>query len=234
MRTNVSKALLDKDSLSKQVLNQIRKDIILGTNRGRKHFVEIELAEKYNASRGTIRSALQELSSEGLVEFLNSGGCYAIEVNEKFIRDTYRFRQLLEIEAAKLILKKEDVVYTPLTEILDLYVKRSDNASFKSNPVNFCIDLDVRFHRAFMEVADNRPIYRAWCSFMPVIRALLEINVNSEYFVEFTEKFYVNHKKMLDYAILRNELLFDEIKKQTDAGMTMCVTIIRNLQKKTG
>ena len=232
MKTNVSRAMLNKDSLSKQILNQLRNDVIIGKYKKGTRVLETDLANAYGASRGTIRFALQELSNEGLAEFLESGGCVIVGIDEKTAHDSYQFRKMLETEAAEIILEKSNLIYTPMAEVLDQYSKRESDPSFQNNPFAYCIDLDLRFHQAFMEASENRPIYRAWCFLTPVIRTLLEINMTEEYYLQFTEKFYDHHKIILDYAILHDRRILDEISSQIKNGMEMSIKNLLKYQSK--
>ena len=223
MKTNYSKAGIDKDSVTKRVLIELRRKIIQGVYPSGSRLLETELAAAFETSRGTIRNTMQELSGEGLVEFLDSGGCVVIGINEKIVRDTYHFRGLLETEAANILLSASDFSYTGMMSVLDQYLMRKENQLFQSNPYEYCVDLDMQFHQAMVATAQNRPIYRAWCSIAPVAKELLIMNVTPAYWEAYIDRFYSRHKKMLDYIILRDPKLLDEIKQQTNTGMEMSV-----------
>ena len=231
MKTNISKAMLSKASLSKDIVNKMRSDIIVGKYSTGTRLREKDIADSYDVSRGTVRSALQELSSEGLIEFLESGGCIVVGIDEKIIQDTYMFRQLLELQAAEIILERNDLSYVPLADVLSKYSQNEESIHQRSEDVSYYIDADMQFHMAFVEAAGNRPIYRAWCSLAPVIKTLLSINLNKDYLERFSSKFYENHKAILDYAILHDRRLIDEIKGQMKSGMEMCLQNIRQLKR---
>lgn len=230
MKTSISKTMITKSTLAKDISNKLRHDIIIGQFQSGMRLREAELADQYEVSRGTIRSTLQELSTEGLVEFLDSGGCVVVGLDEKMVRDTYLFRQILEVQSAQIILQKNDISYASMADILSEYSRKEDNEEYKNNPTEYCINMDMEFHMAFVEAADNRPILRAWCSLAPVIKALLSINLTEEYRNRFAERFYEHHKAILDYAILRNRNLIDEVKSQMSTGVEMCIENLRNLK----
>lgn len=110
-----------------------------------------------------------------------------------------------------------------MMSVLDQYLMRKENQLFQSNPYEYCVDLDMQFHQAMVATAQNRPIYRAWCSIAPVAKELLIMNVTPAYWEAYIDRFYSRHKKMLDYIILRDPKLLDEIKQQTNTGMEMSV-----------
>jgi DNA-binding GntR family transcriptional regulator len=230
VNTRYSKILIDKDSVTKRVLNELRKEIITRSYAPGARLLETKLAEKYDVSRGTIRSVAQELSNEGLVEFLATGGCVVVGIDEKVIRDTYSFRCLLEQQAGSILIASPSIRYTPMVEVLDLYTQREKEEAYQKNPLEYCADLDIQFHQALVACAENRPIYRAWCALSPVIRTLLTLNITEDYWDEYVEKFYDHHKIMIDYMILRDQRLLDEIQEQLLSGVEKAVRQLASLQ----
>lgn len=231
MKTKVSKVLIDKDSVVKRVLKQVRTHIIMNKYPAGSRLPEIDMAATYNTSRGTIRTVLQELSNEGLVEFLDNGGCVVVGIDEKTIRDIYSLRMLLEVAAAEAILANPQPSILPLAKVMDLYTKREEDPLYHTNIQEFYIDLDLKLHQAFVSLAQNRPMLRAWNSMSAVIRDLLLINLSDEYQEEFIEKFYDHHQILLDYAILKNPKLVDEIKGQIEKATELSVkklALLRN------
>ncbi len=61
-------------SLSAQVANELREDIIGGRLLPGMALVESELVKAYNASRNTIREALHQLGREGLATYVRNKG----------------------------------------------------------------------------------------------------------------------------------------------------------------
>ena len=58
------------------------------------------IAESLNVSRTPVREAFQALAQEGFIELRMNKGAIVTDIDEKFIRDHYEMRQLLEGEAA--------------------------------------------------------------------------------------------------------------------------------------
>lgn len=230
MSTRTSKALLEKNSIMKRVLEEIRTHIIMNKYEAGHRLREIDLAAAYGASRGTIRAVFQELSNEGLVEFLDNGGCVVVGIDEKIIRDIYKLRMILEVSAAEIILESSEISILPMAAVMDIYTNRESNPLYHSNIQEFYIDLDIRLHQALVSLAGNRPILRAWSSMSSVIHTLLSINVNDSYQDEFVEKFYDRHQKLIDYAITRDPRLIDEIRLQIDNGMELSVRELETLR----
>lgn len=230
MKTNYSKAGIDKDSVAKRTLIELRRKIIQGSYPQGSRLLETELAAACGTSRGTIRNTLLELSGEGLVEFLDSGGCVVVGINEKIVRDTYSFRGILETEAANILLSGGDYSCTTMMSVLDQYLNRDSAPLFHTDPYGYCVKLDMQFHQAMVAAAQNRPIYRAWCSIAPVAEELVIMNVTPTYWEAYIDRFYSRHKKMLDYVILKDRRLLAEIKQQTQDGMEMSVRNLRQIR----
>ena len=234
MGKTYSKLDTEKESISGRVLKQLRQDIIAGRYPQGSRLLEIELAQTYGASRGTIRSALQELSNEGLVEFLVSGGCVAVGFTEKIVQDIYDFRCNLELQAGKILLSEGQFSYAEMVQALDMMLQKESQPLYQENAISFFIDVDIRFHQAMVYAAGNRPIYRAWCSLSAVIRTLMQMNLSEDYWKTFQERFYVNHKEFLDLAILKDPALLETIRKHTLSAVEMAVRQLKSLQREAG
>jgi len=232
MKTAYSKLLTNKNAPTKIVLNELRTHLISGRYARGARLLEAKIAETYGVSRGTIRSILQELSSEGLVEFINSGTCIVVGIDEKIIRDIYDLRCQLEMKAASIILSDQSNLCLPIVEVLAEYKSRPEDPSDQKNSILYHTEIDMRFHQAFVYCSQNRPIFRAWCSMSPVIRTLLSINVNSDYWSSYADKFYMHHKAILDYALTKNKRLFDEIESQIVSGVENSIRQLQTFSEK--
>ena len=231
MSISYSKSQTEKETLSKRVVTDLRNDIILEKYPAGSRLLELDLSKNYNVSRGTIRSALQDLSNEGLVEFLDTGGCIAVGLDEKTIRDTYQFRNILEIQAAETFLTDDHFSYTGMLSVLDDFLIRDSSPVYQENPAEYCVDTDLRFHRAMMYASKNRPIYRAWCSMSSIIRTLMLINMTDDYRSAFEERFYRNHRTIVDKALMKDKTIRDEIEQQSSSGVNRSIRQLEELRK---
>ena len=211
----------------------MRQNIIFNKYPQGSRLLEVELSQEYGVSRGTIRSTLQELAAEGLVEYLDTVGCISVGLDEKIIRDTYDFRCSLEIQAANIFLSGGQFSYVGMLKILDEYLQKEQDPLFQTDPASYYVNMDIRFHQAMMYAAQNRPIYRAWCSMAPVIRTLLLLNMTDSYRASFNDRFYPNHKALVDYAILRDPALLDEIRSQILSGVDRAIKHLHLRQTST-
>ncbi|MCU0532671.1 MAG: GntR family transcriptional regulator [Hydrococcus sp. Prado102] len=89
-------------SLDVQAADVLREEILNGTLTPGSRLLEIELSERLNLSRGTIRSALQQLTYEGLIVQFPYRGCAVVGLTSRDAWELYTLRNALECLAAKL------------------------------------------------------------------------------------------------------------------------------------
>ena len=89
-------------SLDYQAADVIREQILSGCFPPGSRLLEVQLAEQLNLSRGTIRSALQQLTHEGLVVQFPYKGCAVPALSSQDAWELYTLRNVLEGLAAQL------------------------------------------------------------------------------------------------------------------------------------
>ena len=89
------------------VLTGMRHDILLGKYENMKQISELEVAQKYQVSRSSVRSAFQILERDGLLEAQPNGRKVLKKIDQKYIKDLCKTRSILECEAVQLILQQE-------------------------------------------------------------------------------------------------------------------------------
>lgn len=208
-----SRTQIAKKSLVKNTLDEIRTSIILGQYPVGTRMLEIKLSEQYNVSRGTIRTVMQELAGEGLVEYLDNGGCIVTGLDEKTLQDASDFRLMLELKAAEIILNSDSIVYSPLIQTMDKLVTKENSPLYQQSPAHYYIDLDLEVHQNLMYIANNKPIYHAWLSLMPIIKELLSLRVSEEadYAAKIRDTFQPSHRLVVDYAVTKDPKLLEYI-----------------------
>jgi len=95
-------AMINKRSLEDQAADLLRQDIIDGELTPGTRLVETTLAKEYSLSRGTIRIALHQLGSEGLVTQVPYAGWSVSTLDDQDIWELYTLRATLEGLAARL------------------------------------------------------------------------------------------------------------------------------------
>jgi len=88
------------------VVQALRQEILEGERPGGQRLVEQELTARYGVARHTLRAALRELGSEGLVRIEPNRGARVTRLSAEEIVELYELRTALEVEAARLALQR--------------------------------------------------------------------------------------------------------------------------------
>lgn len=188
---------------------QLRLDILNQKIKKGDKIAENQLASRFSASRSSVRTALQILSSEGLIKTHSNGRREAIGFTEKQVVELYNFRWLLEQEALKLILAKRNSMFPLIANVLE----KIEHA-WRSGDGNVdWYDLDVQFHRALVHSSENMFIINAWENNAQLIYALMSFNTSDGYGTEYTETFFEKHRYLYEMWLSDDENSFVELKK---------------------
>jgi DNA-binding GntR family transcriptional regulator len=216
--------MFSRSVIPTRVLNEIRINIIFGKYASGSRLVEANLASELNASRGSIRMAIQALEKEGLIRVLPNGAKQVIGFTKKDVIDMYKLRGLLETEAAKIILHSKSGYYTPLLAVLNEISKCSKGGS---TDVDWH-ELDIKFHRAIMIMADNRALLQAWENISANIYAFLNINTTSSYQERYAKEFFDKHKSILDSIIVNDEKCIEIIENHIVDAEKMTLDLLES------
>ncbi len=91
--------------LSKQVYQDLKRDILHGIYKGGEQLSANDLAEKYEISITPVREALNSLRQEGFVDILPRVGYFVTHMTMKDIQDLFELRIILEGASAELAAK---------------------------------------------------------------------------------------------------------------------------------
>lgn len=101
-------AILDRPiSLTDAVVAHIRDGIIAGSYAPGQPLIEAQLSEELGTSRGTVREALRELGSLGLVTRTTHRGAVVSTLTPKRAEEVYTLRATLESLAARLAVERD-------------------------------------------------------------------------------------------------------------------------------
>lgn len=162
------------------VLDQIRRSLELGQFQpGDRLPTERELSDILKVSRTTVRSALYVLEREGLIDVQRGrGGGFTVQAptvdpsdlrdqlrkNRKDLRDTFEFREAVEVAAAELAAQRrsaEDIdQLRSLLEQMDRAVSEAVRDQSARNVASFQT-LDNEFHMEIANASDNQELMGA-------------------------------------------------------------------------
>lgn len=131
----------------------LKKAILSGEYRKGEELSLTDIASKLGVSRTPVREAFQALEADGLIKLRMNKGAIVQGIDEKFIRDHYEIRTLLEGEAAARAAARG----MDITALLDETCAARSNQSFTDK--EYYEDLNQRIHMAIWKAADNQRLY---------------------------------------------------------------------------
>jgi DNA-binding GntR family transcriptional regulator len=138
------------------VTEALRAAILAGEYAPRQRLVEIDLCERFGTSRFILRSALQQLAAEGLVEFQRNRGARVREVSFAEVIEITEVRILLE---GLLAARAAERVTKPDVTMLRKLVKDMRAAVEKSELVTYS-ELNAQLHAAIRDIAAHETAAR--------------------------------------------------------------------------
>lgn len=169
-------------SLSDQVWEELRKQIIHGERRPGDRLVELELAAQLGISQGTVREALQRLESEGLVERQSRTATYVTDFSIEEMYELSLIRTQVEgftfSRAAARITDEQCDELQNLVAQLRLAARRKDLVALEK--------IDMQFHQRICELAGSRILLRVWLPLFTQLQRFIA-QAHHRYFPEMSE-----------------------------------------------
>ena len=137
------------DDSKPAVTDALRAAILKGEYAPRQRLVEIDLCERFGTSRFILRSALQELSAQGLVEFQRNRGARVRDISLDEAIEITEVRTLLE---GMLAARAAQRITNPEAAALRGIIKDMHAAVDKSELLTYS-DLNARLHASIRDIA---------------------------------------------------------------------------------
>ena len=139
-------------SLEEQVYLQLEEEILCGIYKKGDTLTETSISKRIGVSRTPVRSALQRLGEEGLIELVPNKCAVVVGVTVDDLIDTYRIRMRLEGLATAMAtshLSEDDKErLKEAMELSEYYMKKQDTEQLK--------ELDTTFHSTIYQASGNR------------------------------------------------------------------------------
>lgn len=173
-------------NISTQVVDYLRKEIILGKYQEGEPLVETSLSKKLGVSRGPIREAISKLSSENLIEKFSNGRNAVIGFELEDIRNLYDTRILLENHALTQITKES---YSKNRDSLMRCINQMKEADYYEERD---IEIDLAFHHQLVKMSGNNSLLLLWSTQRDIFRTLIDIT---------SEVTFTNQPEIIDQHI---------------------------------
>jgi DNA-binding GntR family transcriptional regulator len=138
-------------TLPTQVADHVRELILDGKLAPGERIVEADVAAELGVSRHTLRSALQTLASEGLVEQSQFKSTHVTRPTARSVYETYTLRNALEAMACRLAAERAPRVGMPGVDAALARIREA--AAAGDTPAMRAADF--AFHVAVVELADH-------------------------------------------------------------------------------
>jgi DNA-binding GntR family transcriptional regulator len=158
---------LARSVYSGRVAELLREAIVEGTLAEGTPLVETQLAAELSISRGPVRSALQVLEGEDLVETRANGRMFTVRFGPGDVDDLLSVRHELESSAVRRGCALASDVAPVRTALEALRRERVSTERL--------VELDIAFHRALVEFGSSRFLLTAWLALAPVLQAVITI-----------------------------------------------------------
>lgn len=122
------------------------------------------LSQRFGVSRTTVKGAIDQLASEGLVEVRPQVGTFVRGLTAKDVRDAWDVRVMLEVTAARLgVRSATDAQRRELHALVEEMAPLVQEREYVAETYDRSVAVNRRFHELIVESADNsylESIYR--------------------------------------------------------------------------
>ena len=185
---------VDRKTLSKQIVERLRADIITRVFPVGSHITVKSIAEKYDTSPIPIREAFNVLSGEKLITLVPYKGATVCSINRQFFENIYRILSALELMMMDTALENwSEAMYQRLTDLNEQIHELQTMDLIRDRYQ----DLNDEFHAALEQYSENEQALALEKSYRRIIRL-----VTSEYdgilaSVDRLNEAYEEHKAMI-------------------------------------
>lgn len=166
---------LDRSTLSTQIADVVRADIVFGRIEPGTALGQRELCERFETSRMPARDALRQLAHEGLVVPDGAGHQVVAQLSRRDIEDAYVIEGILQGLAARRVAE------THTDEIIaELWERHREMVAAQEDPVRLG-ELNWEFHHRITDLAESRKLTAA----LRTIR--ISMPTDATYLVQFPE-----------------------------------------------
>ncbi|WP_134703973.1 GntR family transcriptional regulator [Ammoniphilus sp. YIM 78166] len=145
-------------SLSQQIYETLRDDIIKGERRPGDRIVELDVAREFGVSQAPVREALLKLAEEGLVVSHRYKGTFVSNISIDEIDELYSFRIMMEEMAIRRAMARTSPADV---ESLENFYQEMVKSG-QENDLDSLRTADVNFHTQIYKMANHSFMYQVW------------------------------------------------------------------------
>lgn len=211
-------------SLDIKAADILRTEILNGDLSPGSRLLEIEISKRLNLSRGTIRSALQQLIHEGLVVQYPYRGCLVISLSSQDAWELYTLRSTLEELAAKLAAES---IAPGKVDILTLALQKLEIAVAKQNWQDFAI-ADFNLHKDIIQFSGHRRLQE---QYRIIENQVLLYIAKCNPLHPSLEELFADHQQLVDAICAGDAVLSEQIAKAHHTDGELMVQYLQSLER---
>lgn len=188
---------LKRQPAEQMAADALKEAILTGVVKPGERLTEAVLADQFGVSRGTVRIALHQLSSDGLVTLTPYTGWSVVDFTPQDLWEIYTLRGGLESMAARLATEKLD---ERGAERLERVADELFTAALNSADVAEIKRRDFALHRCIVELSQNGRIEHHYTLVEQQVRMFI-----SSTYREDKGSIVIEHHKPIVEAILRRK-----------------------------
>jgi DNA-binding GntR family transcriptional regulator len=154
----VGELAVDRLSLADRAAEVLREQILSGAFQSGSRLIEARLAESLRVSRGTVRTALKQLSHEGLVETTPFTGWAVAQLSDRDAWELCLLREVLEGLAARLA--AQSISPNSIERLKRAFQQLTDAARSGSRAA--VVTADLALHKSIMQLSGNRRLVQQY------------------------------------------------------------------------
>jgi DNA-binding GntR family transcriptional regulator len=223
---SIQSSLITPRSLDVQAADILREQILTGAILPGARLLEVELAGQFSLSRGTIRSALQQLTYEGLVVQYPYRGCAVCSLSSQDAWELYTLRQALESLAARLAAAAMTLHQAAALEAALQQIE----AAVKQESWSEIASADFALHQAIIHCAGHQRLQQQYKIVEQQIRLYiiscnaLQLDLN---------QIAAEHRHLVKAIISGDEELAEQVAKQHNTDGPILVEHLRQMEQKS-
>lgn len=202
-----------KPTAVEALADKLKTRILNGDFAPGEYLRDIRMAEQYEVSRNTFRTAAQLLVGRGILRQVVNRGFFVPAFSADDIVDVTRFRGVLEVEAVKMIVHTGQIPSGAI-EAVERLRDAPDDA-----PASVMVAADRDFHRAIVSASGSERLQRSYETIESEIELLL---VQRQHCYEQPKEIVREHEHLLaclrtrDFATARDAFLehWDDLRIQ--------------------
>ena len=155
----LSEASVNFSSLSDQVCEILREQILSGNlEQGRRLSINA-LARQLGVSGSPVRDALKQLSSDGLVQMVPRRGTFVSKLDERTLREAFESRTIVECAGVERLPQASDELVARMESLVE-----RNRAMFQEGTFDYArhLELDEEFHECIVGLMDNQLLEQFW------------------------------------------------------------------------